>query len=202
MLKRMSTILLFDKRSKFVHYHPKTAILNNLEFDHADIFDDLAAIQKQFHHLVRTIPSEGCIISPTTETNIDEVLAMGCWTPVVRTSLNANDAQISAEQLSADGSHFKVLEHGVVQGEVRWNMTGQHSVANALATIAAAQHVGVSIAQACEALSAFGGVKRRMELLGTIRGLKCMTTLPITPLQLKLRSMVHVNVWVTAVYGR
>ncbi|ENV58493.1 MULTISPECIES: UDP-N-acetylmuramate:L-alanyl-gamma-D-glutamyl-meso-diaminopimelate ligase [Acinetobacter] len=162
----------FDKRSKFVHYHPKTAILNNLEFDHADIFDDLAAIQKQFHHLVRTIPSEGCIISPTTETNIDEVLAMGCWTPVVRTSLNANDAQISAEQLSADGSHFKVLEHGVVQGEVRWNMTGQHSVANALATIAAAQHVGVSIAQACEALSAFGGVKRRMELLGTIRGIE------------------------------
>lgn len=162
----------FDKRSKFVHYHPKTAILNNLEFDHADIFDDLAAIQKQFHHLVRTIPSEGCIISPTTETNIDEVLAMGCWTPVVRTSLNANDAQISAEQLSADGSHFKVLEHGVVQGEVLWNMTGQHSVANALATIAAAQHVGVSIAQACEALSAFGGVKRRMELLGTIRGIE------------------------------
>lgn len=162
----------FDKRSKFVHYHPKTAILNNLEFDHADIFDDLTAIQKQFHHLVRTIPSEGCIISPTTETNIDEVLAMGCWTPVVRTSLNANDAQISAEQLSADGSHFKVLEHGVVQGEVRWNMTGQHSVANALATIAAAQHVGVSIAQACEALSAFGGVKRRMELLGTIRGIE------------------------------
>ncbi|WP_288419030.1 UDP-N-acetylmuramate:L-alanyl-gamma-D-glutamyl-meso-diaminopimelate ligase [uncultured Acinetobacter sp.] len=162
----------FDKRSKFVHYHPKTAILNNLEFDHADIFDDLAAIQKQFHHLVRTIPSEGCIISPTTETNIDEVLAMGCWTPVVRTSLNAHDAQISAEQLSADGSHFKVLEHGVVQGEVRWNMTGQHSVANALATIAAAQHVGVSIAQACEALSAFGGVKRRMELLGTIRGIE------------------------------
>ncbi len=162
----------FDKRSKFVHYHPKTAILNNLEFDHADIFDDLAAIQKQFHHLVRTIPSEGCIISPTTETNIDEVLAMGCWTPVVRTSLNANDAQISAEQLSADGSHFKVLEHGVVQGEVCWNMTGQHSVANALATIAAAQHVGVSIAQACEALSAFGGVKRRMELLGTIRGIE------------------------------
>ncbi|WP_212515212.1 UDP-N-acetylmuramate:L-alanyl-gamma-D-glutamyl-meso-diaminopimelate ligase [Acinetobacter soli] len=162
----------FDKRSKFVHYHPKTAILNNLEFDHADIFDDLAAIQKQFHHLVRTIPSEGCIISPTTETNIDEVLAMGCWTPVVRTSLNANDVQISAEQLSADGSHFKVLEHGVVQGEVRWNMTGQHSVANALATIAAAQHVGVSIAQACEALSAFGGVKRRMELLGTIRGIE------------------------------
>ncbi|MCH2006804.1 UDP-N-acetylmuramate:L-alanyl-gamma-D-glutamyl-meso-diaminopimelate ligase [Acinetobacter ursingii] len=163
----------FDKRSKFVHYHPKTAILNNLEFDHADIFDDLAAIQKQFHHLVRTIPSEGCIIAPITETHIDEVLDMGCWTPVVRTSLNPNpDVALSAEQLSADGSHFKVLEHGVVKAEVQWSMTGQHSVANALATIAAAQHVGVSIEQACQALSNFGGVKRRMELLGTVHGIE------------------------------
>ncbi|WP_336939323.1 UDP-N-acetylmuramate:L-alanyl-gamma-D-glutamyl-meso-diaminopimelate ligase [Acinetobacter modestus] len=163
----------FDKRSKFVHYHPKTAILNNLEFDHADIFDDLAAIQKQFHHLVRTIPSEGRIITPITETNIDEVLEQGCWTPVVRTSLEPNDqAALSAELISADGSHFKVLEHGKVVGEVKWNMTGQHSVANALATIAAAQHVGVSLEQACEALSNFGGVKRRMELLGTVRGIE------------------------------
>lgn len=163
----------FDKRSKFVHYHPKTAILNNLEFDHADIFDDLAAIQKQFHHLVRTIPSEGRIIAPITETNIDEVLEQGCWTPVIRTSLEPNEqVALSAELISADGSHFKVLEHGKVVGEVKWNMTGQHSVANALATIAAAQHVGVSLEQACEALSNFGGVKRRMELLGTVRGIE------------------------------
>ena len=163
----------FDKRSKFVHYHPKTAILNNLEFDHADIFDDLAAIQKQFHHLVRTIPSEGRIIALITESNIDEVLAQGCWTPVIRTSLEANDqAALSAELISADGSHFNVLEHGKVIGEVKWNMTGQHSVANALATIAAAQHVGVTIEQACKALSNFGGVKRRMELLGTVRGIE------------------------------
>lgn len=163
----------FDKRSKFVHYHPKTVILNNLEFDHADIFDDLAAIQKQFHHLVRTIPSEGCIIAPVTETHIDEVLEMGCWTPVVRTSLTAHaQAALSAEQLQADGSHFKVLQDGVVQGEVCWNMTGQHSVANALATIAAAAHVGVSIETACAALSNFGGVKRRMELLDTVRGIE------------------------------
>ena len=163
----------FDKRSKFVHYHPKTAILNNLEFDHADIFDDLAAIQKQFHHLVRTIPSEGRIIAPITESNIDEVLEQGCWTPVVRTSLEAHDqSELYAEQLSADGSHFKVLQHGVVKGTVQWNMTGQHSVANALATIAAAEHVGVSIETACEALSNFGGVKRRMELLGTVRGVE------------------------------
>ncbi|MFW1946026.1 UDP-N-acetylmuramate:L-alanyl-gamma-D-glutamyl-meso-diaminopimelate ligase [Acinetobacter guillouiae] len=163
----------FDKRSKFVHYHPKTAILNNLEFDHADIFDDLAAIQKQFHHLVRTIPSEGRIIAPINETNIDEVLQMGCWTPVVRTSLDANNsAEVYAEQLSTDGSHFKVLQHGVVKGEVKWNMTGQHSVANALATIVAAEHVGVSIETACEALSNFGGVKRRMELLDTVNGIE------------------------------
>ncbi|MFU8927134.1 UDP-N-acetylmuramate:L-alanyl-gamma-D-glutamyl-meso-diaminopimelate ligase [Acinetobacter puyangensis] len=163
----------FDKRSKFVHYHPRTAILNNLEFDHADIFDDLAAIQKQFHHLVRTIPSTGRIIAPISETNIDEVLQMGCWTPVVRTSLQADDqAEVYAELLSADGSHFKVLQHGQVKGEVKWNMTGQHSVANALATIAAAEHVGVAIAQACDALSSFGGVKRRMELLGTIHGIE------------------------------
>lgn len=163
----------FDKRSKFVHYHPKTAILNNLEFDHADIFDDLAAIQKQFHHLVRTIPSEGRIIAPITETHIDEVLEMGCWTPVIRTSLEANEkAALSAELISIDGSHFKVLENGNVVGEVKWNMTGQHSVANALATIAAAQHVGVTLEQACEALSNFGGVKRRMELLGTVNGIE------------------------------
>ncbi|WOE30853.1 MULTISPECIES: UDP-N-acetylmuramate:L-alanyl-gamma-D-glutamyl-meso-diaminopimelate ligase [unclassified Acinetobacter] len=163
----------FDKRSKFVHYHPKTAILNNLEFDHADIFDDLAAIQKQFHHLVRTIPSEGRIIAPITEKHIDEVLAMGCWTPVVRTSLNANEhSALYAEQLTADGRHFKVLQHGIVKGEVQWNMTGQHSVANALATIAAAEHVGVSIETACQALSNFAGVKRRMELLANIRGIE------------------------------
>ena len=163
----------FDKRSKFVHYHPKTAILNNLEFDHADIFDDLAAIQKQFHHLVRTIPSSGRIIAPISETHIDEVLAMGCWTPVVRTSVEANpQLELSAELIHADGSHFKVLHQGVVKGEVQWSMTGQHSVANALATIAAAEHVGVSVEQGCAALSCFGGVKRRMELLEVINGIE------------------------------
>ena len=163
----------FDKRSKFVHYHPKTAILNNLEFDHADIFDDLAAIQKQFHHLVRTIPSTGRIIAPITEQHIDEVLAMGCWTPVIRTSVTANsEVALAAELINADGSHFKVLQHGVVKGEVNWSMTGQHSVANALASIAAAEHVGVSVEQACAALSCFGGVKRRMELLDVIHGIE------------------------------
>ncbi len=165
----------FDKRSKFVHYHPKTAILNNLEFDHADIFDDLAAIQKQFHHLVRTIPSHGRIIAPITETAIDEVLNMGCWTPVVRTSLTSEQnsgATLSAALKNEDGSHFDVLQQGKVLGTVKWDMTGLHSVANALATIAAAEHVAVSVADACAALSNFGGVKRRMELLGTIRGIE------------------------------
>lgn len=160
----------FDKRSKFVHYRPRTAILNNLEFDHADIFDDLAAIQKQFHHLVRTIPSEGQIISPVTETAIDEVLAMGCWTPVARTGIN-QQAEWQAELLSADGSAFTVLHQGQPVGQVNWNMSGQHSVANGLASIAAAAHVGVSAEVACQALSNFGGVKRRMELLGSIDGI-------------------------------
>ncbi len=163
----------FDKRSKFVHYHPRTAILNNLEFDHADIFDDLAAIQKQFHHLVRTIPGTGRIIAPITETHIDEVLAQGCWTPVARTSLQANpQAELYAELLEEDGSHFRVFHLGIKKGEVKWNMTGQHSVANALASIAAAEHVGVGITQACDALSSFGGVKRRMELLDTINNIE------------------------------
>lgn len=163
----------FDKRSKFVHYHPRTAILNNLEFDHADIFDDLAAIQKQFHHLVRTIPSSGRIIAPLSEHHIDQVLEMGCWSPVVRTDLHENnEVEISAQLIAEDGSHFKVFHLGIEKGEVQWQMTGQHSVANALATIAAAEHVGVSIAQACEALSNFGGVKRRMELLDTIGGIE------------------------------
>jgi UDP-N-acetylmuramate: L-alanyl-gamma-D-glutamyl-meso-diaminopimelate ligase len=163
----------FDKRSKFVHYHPRTAILNNLEFDHADIFEDLAAIQKQFHHLVRTIPSQGRIIAPLTEPHIDQVLEMGCWTPVIRTCLTADPlAELSAGLLHADGSHFQVLKAGQVQAEVQWNLTGQHSVANALACIAAAEHVGVSIAQACRALSQFAGVKRRMELLDTVNGIE------------------------------
>ena len=162
----------FDKRSKFVHYQPRTAILNNLEFDHADIFDDLAAIQKQFHHLVRTIPSEGQIIAPITENHIDEVLDMGCWTPVQRTAIGENKADWQAELLHEDGSQFKVMHQGEEAGTVNWSMSGQHSVSNGLAAIAAAYHVGVSPQQACEALSNFAGINRRMELLGTIDGIE------------------------------
>lgn len=153
----------FDKRSKFIHYLPRTLIINNLEFDHADIFDDLAAIQKQFHHLVRTVPTEGLIISPQ-EKSIENVFSMGCWTP--RQILgNASDWQ--AKLLKNDGSEFEVSFAGNA-GTVHWSMLGQHNVNNALAAIAAAHHVGVTVEHACEALSEFAGVKRRLELKGEV----------------------------------
>lgn len=161
----------FDKRSKFVHYAPKTAILNNLEFDHADIFDDLAAIQKQFHHLVRTIPSTGRIIVPANDINLADTLAKGCWTPVETTGIQPANSDWQAQLLSDDGSHFAVSYQGQTQGEVQWGMTGQHSVYNGLAAVAAAHHVGVDIKTACDALTAFDGVKRRMELVGEVNNI-------------------------------
>jgi len=157
----------FDKRSKFVHYHPRTAILNNLEFDHADIFPDLAAIERQFHHLVRTIPGEGLVIHPTSETALKRVIDMGCWTPVQTTG---EGGQWQARLLSEDGSHFEVLFDGQVQGTVDWELTGQHNVANALACLAAARHVGVVPELGCAALSAFKSVKRRMEKVAEVKG--------------------------------
>lgn len=157
----------FDKRSKFVHYRPRTAILNNLEFDHADIFPDLAAIERQFHHLVRTIPGEGLIIHPTTEPALVRVLEMGCWTPVQTTG---EGGQWQVRLLSEDGSRFEVRFDGKVQGIVEWNLTGQHNVANALATLAAARHVGVVPELGIAALSAFHNVKRRMEKVAEVNG--------------------------------
>jgi len=157
----------FDKRSKFVHYRPRTAILNNLEFDHADIFPDLDAIKRQFHHLVRTIPGEGLIISPECDANINEVLAMGCWTPVEKTSINA-DAQWNAKLLKADGSQFSVLFENNEQGIVDWPLTGEHNVYNALSAIVAANHVGITPADAITALGQFINVKRRMEVIAKI----------------------------------
>lgn len=159
----------FDKRSKFVHYRPRTAILNNLEFDHADIFDNLEAIQKQFHHLVRTIPHNGLIISPADSPALDDVLAKGCWTPVEKTGAGA---AWSAEKLADDGSHFAVLQEGKVVGTVNWAHSGDHNVSNALAAIAAARHVGVTPDIACNALSHFAGVKRRLELLCDVEGVR------------------------------
>ncbi len=158
----------FDKRSKFVHYHPRTAILNNLEFDHADIFADLAAIQRQFHHLVRTIPSEGQIILPATDGNMAEMIDQGCWTPTVSFGMEQGNWQ--AELLIADGSQFVVVVDGERIAKVTWSQQGQHSVMNALAAMAAARHVGVSIEHAAEALASFEGVKRRMDLIGEAAG--------------------------------
>ncbi|MFA6052408.1 MAG: UDP-N-acetylmuramate:L-alanyl-gamma-D-glutamyl-meso-diaminopimelate ligase [Methylobacter sp.] len=157
----------FDKRSKFVHYRPRTAILNNLEYDHADIFPDLDAIKKQFHHLVRTVPGEGLIISPESDANINDVLAMGCWTPVVKTSIDS-DAQWNAKLIKADGSQFTVLFENNDQGCVNWPLTGRHNVYNALSAIAAAEHVGIRPADAITALGQFKNVKRRMEVIAKI----------------------------------
>jgi UDP-N-acetylmuramate: L-alanyl-gamma-D-glutamyl-meso-diaminopimelate ligase len=157
----------FDKRSKFVHYRPRTAILNNLEFDHADIFPDLAAIERQFHHLVRTIPGDGLIIHPQGEAALQRVIGMGCWTPVQTTG---DGGQWQARLLHDDGSRFEVRFDGVAQGVVEWELTGQHNVANALVCLAAARHVGVVPELGIAALSAFMNVKRRMEKVAEVRG--------------------------------
>ena len=159
----------FDKRSKFVHYRPRTAILNNLEFDHADIFEDLAAIKRQFHYLVRTIPGEGLIVSPEADKNIQETLAMGCWTPVQLTAIDQG-ATWQAELIEQDGSQFGVSFNQQDQGQVVWQLTGLHNVYNALAAIAAARHIGILPGDAITALRAFKNVKRRMEVIAQIKG--------------------------------
>ncbi len=160
----------FDKRSKFVHYHPRTLVVNNLEFDHADIFEDLAAIQKQFHHLLRTVPSAGLVISPNNLPAIEEVIDMGCWTSRQTVDLNMGDVQ--AQNIADDGSQFDVMHHDEKVGSVNWSMLGLHNVSNALAALAAAHHVGVTFGQGCEALRQFSGIKRRMELCGEVQGVR------------------------------
>lgn len=157
----------FDKRSKFVHYRPRTAVLNNLEFDHADIFADLAAIQTQFHHLVRTVPSEGLIVSNGAERNLEVTLEKGCWTPVERFGCESG---WKIGEVFADGS-FDVYLNGNKAGHVGWEIIGEHNRMNALAVIAAARHAGVDVQTACEALSVFKNVKRRMETKGTVNGI-------------------------------
>ena len=159
----------FDKRSKFVHYRPKVAILNNLEFDHADIFPDVAAIQRQFHHLVRTVPGSGRLVVNGHDARLAEVLAMGCWTPVERFGFDAGfDWQ--ARKLREDGSAFEVLHDGRAIGTVAWPLVGDHNVLNGLAALAACAAVGVALAEVLPALAAFRSVKRRLEVLGTQRG--------------------------------
>lgn len=158
----------FDKRSKFVHYRSRTVILNNLEYDHADIFPDLAAIETQFHHLVRTIPSQGRIVAPIHDEAIERVLGRGCWSELVRFGPGAAWA---AGEPQEDGA-FAVMRDGRDLGSVRWTLTGEHNRRNALAALAAAEHAGVPAAEGIAALSRFGGVKRRMELRGTVRGIR------------------------------
>lgn len=166
----------FDKRSKFVHYNARTVILNNLEFDHADIFPDLAAIQKQFHHLVRTVPRNGLLISPTNDKALAEVIAQGCWTPRQQFSVINEEqtpaAEWQAKLLAADGSAFAVLHNGEQVAEIHWTHTGIHNVNNGLAAIIAARHVGVTPEHSAKALEQFAGVKRRMEVLADIHSVK------------------------------
>ena len=158
----------FDKRSKFVHYHPQTLILNNLEYDHADIFPDLDAIKTQFHHLIRMVPENGLVISNQEESNLKEVLDKGCWTPVQTFASQENNAGWTVNLHDESGGQFDVLFEGEVVGKVNWQLIGMHNVSNALASIAAARHVGVPPEHAIAALSEFKGVKRRMQLRGKI----------------------------------
>ena len=156
----------FDKRSKFVHYRPRTAILNNIEFDHADIFDDLGAIERQFHHFVRTVPKSGLIVANGADEHVKRVLTLGCWTPVEAFGVGEG---WQAGDPDAEGG-FDVFHAAKLLGRVRWTQLGAHNRQNALAALAAARHVGVEPAAAIEALGAFGGVRRRMQVKGEAKG--------------------------------
>lgn len=168
----------FDKRSKFIHYHPRTLVLNNLEFDHADIFENLAAIQKQFHHVVRVVPENGLVLHAHNIKALDEVIDQGCWSSQQSFGVRieegdaTKDGDWSAQLLAEDGTEFDVLYKNIKVGSVQWNQTGEHSVNNGLASISAAHHVGIVPQIACEALGKFKGVKRRMECLADINGIK------------------------------
>ena len=159
----------FDKRSKFVHYRPTVAILNNLEFDHADIFPDVAAIQRQFHHLVRIVPANGRLVVNAEDARLAEVLAMGCWSPIDTFGIDAGDWR--AELIAADGSMFRVSHRGAAIGEVGWSLLGRHNVMNALAALAAASAIGVDAQAVLPAFATFGSVRRRMERVGEHAGI-------------------------------
>lgn len=159
----------FDKRSKFVHYRPTVAILNNLEFDHADIFDDVAAIQRQFHHLVRIVPGNGTLIVNGEDKYLAEVLKMGAWSPIERFSMDG-DTEWTARLVENDGSEFAVIYKGKEVGVVQWSLLGRHNVLNGLAAIAAANAVGVDVAKVLPRLAEFQSVKRRLENIGNVGG--------------------------------
>jgi len=158
----------FDKRSKFIHYQAKTLVINNIEFDHADIFNDITAINREFHHLIRTIPETGLIIAHHGDKETEQVLAMGCWTPVEY--FGGEDAKWSIRQMLDDFSKFEVMVNGEVTGKCQWPLIGQHNAENALAAIAAASNIGVAVDKACDSLANFKSVKRRLEQLAVING--------------------------------
>ena len=157
----------FDKRSKFVHYTPRTLIINNIEFDHADIFDDLKAIQRQFHHLVRTMPQSGCILSAVSDQNVQDTLKMGAYSQL---QFIGEGKEWFAKPLVTDCSAFEVYHFGEKAGVVQWQIIGAHNMHNALMAIAASHHAGVSVAGACEALGSFINANRRLEVKGEVRG--------------------------------
>jgi UDP-N-acetylmuramate: L-alanyl-gamma-D-glutamyl-meso-diaminopimelate ligase len=161
----------FDKRAKFVHYRPRSLILNNLEFDHADIYRDLEAIKQQFNHLLRIVPGSGLVVHNAADTNLDDVIARGCWTPRESFGSTAGRANWQAQLVGSDHQRFTVLLDGKPQGTVEWSMLGAHNVDNALAAIAAARHAGVPVAASISALARFKGVRRRMELTGSAAGI-------------------------------
>lgn len=158
----------FDKRSKFVHYSPRTLLLNNLEFDHADIFENLAAIEKQFHHLVRVVPGDGKIIAPANDSNLKQMLAMGCWSEEEYTG---EGARWQAEKVTNDCGEFDVRYDGDIKGRVNWGLVGEHNMQNALMAVAGAHHVGVPVEEACRALGKFINARRRLELRGEVNGI-------------------------------
>lgn len=159
-----------DKRSKFIHYHPETLIINNIEFDHADIFHDLASIRREFHHLLRTLPKQACIIFPQRDPEIKKVLAMGCWSETV--TIAAADAKWFISDADKDFREFAVNLDGAIRGKVRWPLIGEHNANNALAAIAAVAAIGVSPELACRSLSGFKSVKRRLECILDINGVR------------------------------
>ena len=159
----------FDKRSKFIHYLPRIAIINNLEYDHADIFPDMAAVRLQFHHFVRTLPSQGLLLKPYQDPEIEKVIQMGCWTAQESFSIDEGDWQ--AVNVAPDGSSFSLLYKGEEQGCLSWSFIGKHNVRNALAATAAAHAIGIDSQAAISALQSFKGVKRRLEVRGVKRGI-------------------------------
>ena len=158
----------FDKRSKFVHYHPRTLLINNIEFDHADIFADIGQIKTQFHHLIRTVPGTGRIIYQSDDKNICDTINMGCWSDV---DTIGTDGSWQAKLLVKDGSKFEVILDGKIVGTVDWSQIGQHNVQNALGALACARHAGILVEHAIAALNEFAGVKRRMQLRGIVNNI-------------------------------